>query len=134
MTALGIGVSTSVGIGGDPVNGSSFRDILELFQGDPETDAVLMIGEIGGPQEAEGAEYARYHMSKPVVGYIAGVSAPREQTMGHAGAIVSTRGESAEEKVEMFRAARVTVVPDASSIGATVARVLREHGLSTSGG
>jgi malate-CoA ligase subunit alpha len=75
MKALGIGVSTSVGIGGDPVNGSSFRDILELFEKDPQTEAVMMIGEIGGPQEAEAAEYARDHMKKPVVAYVAGLSA-----------------------------------------------------------
>ncbi len=85
MKELGIGVSTSVGIGGDPINGSSFKDILELFEADPETDAVVMIGEIGGPQEAEAAEYIRAHMSKPVVAYVAGLSAPKGRRMGHAG-------------------------------------------------
>ena len=77
MKELGIGVSTSVGIGGDPINGSSFRDILELFETDPETQAVMMIGEIGGPQEAEAAEFIRDHMTKPVIAYIAGLSAPQ---------------------------------------------------------
>src|SRR6056297_3361793 len=87
MKDRGIGVSTSVGIGGDPINGSSFRDILELFENDPDTDAVVMVGEIGGPQEAEAAAYIRDHMSKPVAAYIAGLSAPKGRRMGHAGAI-----------------------------------------------
>ena len=85
---LGIGVSTSVGIGGDPINGSSFRDILEAFEADPETDVVCMIGEIGGPQEAEAAAYIQNHMKKPVIAYIAGLTAPKGRTMGHAGAII----------------------------------------------
>ncbi|PRD37182.1 succinate--CoA ligase subunit alpha [Gemmobacter lutimaris] len=124
MKALGIGVSTSVGIGGDPVNGSSFRDILQLFEADPETDAVVMIGEIGGPQEAEAAAWVREHMSKPVVAYIAGLSAPKGRKMGHAGAIVSAFGESAQEKVEILTAAGITIAPNPSAIGATVAQVL----------
>jgi malate-CoA ligase subunit alpha len=124
MKALGIGVSTSVGIGGDPINGSSFRDILELFEADEGTDAVMMIGEIGGPQEAEAAVYARDHMTKPVVAYIAGLSAPKGRKMGHAGAIISAFGESAQEKVEILAAAGITVAPDPSSMGATMAAVL----------
>ncbi|MGH1419171.1 MAG: succinate--CoA ligase subunit alpha [Hyphomicrobiaceae bacterium] len=124
MKALGIGVSTSVGIGGDPINGSSFRDLLEEFENDPETDAVLMIGEIGGPQEAEGALYARDHMKKPVAAYIAGLSAPEGRTMGHAGAIVTTSGESAAEKVKILTAAGVTVAPTPADMGATVLKVL----------
>lgn len=124
MKALGIGVSTSVGIGGDPVNGSSFRDILQLFEADPETDAVVMIGEIGGPQEAEAAAWVREHMSKPVVAYIAGLSAPKGRKMGHAGAIVSAFGESAQEKVEILTAAGISIAPNPSAIGATVAQVL----------
>jgi len=98
MKDLGIGISTSVGIGGDPINGSSFRDILELFEKDPDTHAVVMIGEIGGPQEAEAAEFVRDHMSKPVIAYVAGLSAPKGRKMGHAGAIISAFGESASEK------------------------------------
>jgi malate-CoA ligase subunit alpha len=129
MKALGIGVSTSVGIGGDPVNGSSFRDHLELFEADQDTDAVVMVGEIGGPQEAEGADYVRDHMTKPVIAYIAGVSAPKGRKMGHAGAIVSSIGESAQEKTEILAAAGITVAPNPSCIGETVARVLSEHGL-----
>lgn len=124
MKELGIGVSTSVGIGGDPVNGSSFRDILELFEADDDTDAVVMIGEIGGGQEAEGAEYVRDHMTKPVIAYIAGLAAPKGRRMGHAGAIVSGAGESAQEKVEILRSCGITVAPDPSSMGSTVAQVL----------
>jgi malate-CoA ligase subunit alpha len=123
MQALGIGVSTSVGIGGDPINGSSFKDILELFEKDDETKAVMMIGEIGGPQEAEAAAFVRAHMSKPVVGYIAGLTAPKGRRMGHAGAIISAFGESADEKVEILQEAGVTVAPNPSELGATVARV-----------
>ena len=127
MKALGIGVSTSVGIGGDPINGSSFKDILELFQNDPETDAVMMIGEIGGPQEAEAAAWASAHMTKPVVAYIAGLSAPKGRKMGHAGAIISAFGESAQEKVEILTAAGITVAPNPSSMGETMARVLAQR-------
>jgi malate-CoA ligase subunit alpha len=129
MKALGIGVSTSVGIGGDPVNGSSFRDHLELFETDDDTDAVIMVGEIGGPQEAEGADYVRDHMTKPVIAYIAGLSAPKGRKMGHAGAIVSAVGESAQEKAEILTAAGITMAPNPSAMGDTVARVLAEHGL-----
>ena len=124
MKALGIGVSTSVGIGGDPINGSSFKDILQLFEADPETDAVMMIGEIGGPQEAEAAAWVSDHMAKPVVAYIAGLSAPKGRKMGHAGAIISAFGESAQEKVEILSAAGITVAPNPSSMGETMARVL----------
>jgi len=129
LKALGIGVSTSVGIGGDPVNGSSFRDHLELFEADNETDAVIMVGEIGGPQEAEGADYVRDHMTKPVIAYIAGLSAPKGRKMGHAGAIVSAVGESAQEKAKILTAAGITMAPNPSAMGDTVARVLAEHGL-----
>ncbi len=124
MKALGIGVSTSVGIGGDPINGSSFRDILELFEADPGTDAIMMIGEIGGPQEAEAASYTRDQVRKPVVAYIAGLSTPKGRKMGHAGAIVSAFGESAQEKVEILAAAGITVAPNPSSMGETMAMVL----------
>ncbi|MGA1208155.1 MAG: succinate--CoA ligase subunit alpha [Gemmobacter sp.] len=121
MNDLGIGVSTSVGIGGDPINGSSFRDILELFEADPGTDAVMMIGEIGGPQEAEAAEFVRTRMKKPVVAYIAGLSAPKGRKMGHAGAIISAFGESAQEKVEILSAAGITISPTPSAMGETLA-------------
>ena len=126
MKAEGIGISTSIGIGGDPINGSSHRDILELFENDPETKAVLMIGEIGGPQEAEAAEFFKNHMSKPLVAYIAGLTAPKGRRMGHAGAIVSGKGESAAEKVEMLKEAGVVVAPNPSELGSTVANVMKE--------
>ena len=124
MQALGIGVSSSIGIGGDPINGSSFRDILALFEDDPETDAVMMIGEIGGPQEAEAAAYVSAHMTKPVVAYVAGLSAPKGRQMGHAGAIISAFGESAQEKVVMLTAAGIKVAPNPSAMGETMAEVL----------
>ena len=124
---LGIGVSTSVGIGGDPINGSSFRDILEEFENDPATEVVCMIGEIGGPQEAEAAEYIQNHMTKPVIAYIAGLTAPKGRTMGHAGAIISAFGESASEKVEILTAAGVTVAENPSVIGETVAKVMAKR-------
>ena len=124
LKALGIGVSTSVGIGGDPINGSSFRDVLEEFNNDPDTDAVLLIGEIGGPQEAEAGAYVRDHMKKPVVAYIAGLSAPKGRKMGHAGAIISAFGESAPEKVEILKGCGVSIAPTPSEMGSTVAGVL----------
>jgi malate-CoA ligase subunit alpha len=124
LSELGIGISTSVGIGGDPVNGSSFADILALFEADQDTDAVIMIGEIGGPQEAEGAAFARDHMTKPVAGYVAGLAAPAGRTMGHAGAVVSAAGESAREKMDLLSAAGVAVAPDPSRIGLTLAQLL----------
>ena len=124
MQALGISVSSSIGIGGDPVNGSSFRDILELFEADPDTDAVIMIGEIGGPQEAEAAAYVRDHMTKPVAAYIAGLAAPKGRQMGHAGAIISAFGESAQEKVALLSSCGIEVAPNPSAMGDTVARIL----------
>jgi succinyl-CoA synthetase alpha subunit len=126
MKELGIGISTSVGIGGDPINGSSFRDILELFENDPETHAVMMIGEIGGPQEAEAAVYIGEHMTKPVAAYVAGLSAPKGRRMGHAGAIIQAFGESASEKVEMLRDAGVAISPSPSEIGRTMETLLKK--------
>jgi malate-CoA ligase subunit alpha len=124
MKALGIGITTSVGIGGDPINGSSFVDILQRFEEDPETEAVMMIGEIGGPQEAEAARFAKQHMRKPVIGYVAGLTAPKGRRMGHAGAIIRAFGESAAEKVEIMKEAGLTVVPSPADLGAIAARVL----------
>jgi malate-CoA ligase subunit alpha len=124
MMALGIGISTSVGIGGDPINGSSFVDILQRFEEDPETLAVMMIGEIGGPQEAEAALFARKSMKKPVIGYVAGLTAPKGRKMGHAGAIIRAFGESAAEKVEIMKEAGITVVPSPADLGSTAAKVL----------
>jgi malate-CoA ligase subunit alpha len=124
LKSLGIGVSSSVGIGGDPINGSSHRDILERFEQDPETKVVIMIGEIGGPQEVEAGVFAKEHMSKPVVAYIAGLTAPKGRRMGHAGAIISSSGESAAEKVEMLLDLGVIIAPTPSAMGETVAKVL----------
>ena len=127
LKELGIGISTSVGIGGDPINGSSFRDILERFNEDDETKIIALIGEIGGPQEAEGAEFIGKHISKPVVAYVAGLTAPRGKTMGHAGAIISAYGETAEEKVEMLSSVGVTVAPNPAVIGKTIASILSQR-------
>ncbi|EDZ47895.1 succinate--CoA ligase subunit alpha [Leisingera aquaemixtae] len=127
LKELGLGVSTSVGIGGDPINGSSFKDILEWFEKDPETEVIAMIGEIGGPQEAEAAEYIRDHVTKPVVAYVAGLTAPKGRTMGHAGAIISAFGESASEKVEILSAAGVTVAENPAVIGETIASVMKKN-------
>lgn len=124
LKQLGLGISTSVGIGGDPINGSSFLDHLALFEADPDTRAVLMIGEIGGPQEAEAAEWIQANMTKPVVGYVAGQTAPKGRRMGHAGAIISTRGDSAGEKAEIMQSYGLTVAPSAGELGSTMARVL----------
>lgn len=124
MKRLGIGISTSVGIGGDPINGSSHRDIMEKFEEDDETKVVMMIGEIGGPQEVEAGLFAKENMSKPVVAYIAGLTAPKGRRMGHAGAIISASGESAAEKVEILKELGVTIAPTPSAMGETVAQVL----------
>jgi malate-CoA ligase subunit alpha len=128
MKDLGIGVSTSIGIGGDPINGSSFVDHLKRFENDPETDAIMIIGEIGGPQEAEAALYYQEHMTKPVIGYVAGLTAPKGRRMGHAGAIISAFGDTAVEKAEIMRSAGLTVAPSPSELGATVAKVLATAG------
>ena len=121
---LNIGVSTSVGIGGDPINGSSFRDVIEKFEEDTETDAVLMIGEIGGPQEVAAGEFAKENMRKPVIAYIAGLTAPKGRVMGHAGAIVSAYGESAIEKVEILKECGIEISKNPSVMGDTVKSVL----------
>jgi malate-CoA ligase subunit alpha len=124
MKALGIGVTTSVGIGGDPINGSSFLDHLALFNQDPETKAVVMIGEIGGQQEAEAAAWVQENMTKPVVGYVAGLTAPKGRRMGHAGAIISAQGDTAAEKAQIMLSHGLLVAPSAAELGATVAKAL----------
>jgi len=121
---LNIGVSTSVGIGGDPINGSSFKDIIEKFEQDDETEAVLMIGEIGGPQEVSAGQFAKDNMKKPVIAYIAGLTAPKGRVMGHAGAIVSAYGESAVEKVELLKECGVIISKNPSVMGETVKSAL----------
>jgi malate-CoA ligase subunit alpha len=125
MKDLGIGVSTSVGIGGDPINGSSFKDILEKFEEDKNTKAILMIGEIGGPQEVEAGKFAKENMSKPVIAYIAGLTAPKGRVMGHAGAIVSAYGESAVEKVELLKECGVLISKNPSVMGESVKQALK---------
>jgi malate-CoA ligase subunit alpha len=124
MQDVGVGISTSVGIGGDPINGSSFLDHLVLFEEDDETEAVLIIGEIGGHQEAEAAAWIKENMSKPVVGFVAGLTAPKGRRMGHAGAIISAAGDSAAEKTEIMRSYGLRVAPSPADFGSTMAQVL----------
>lgn len=124
LSELGIGISSCVGIGGDPIIGSSFLDIIKLFEDDDETRAIVLVGEIGGPQEAEAAEYIRERVNKPVIAYVAGMSAPKGRKLGHGGAIISAFGESADEKVEMLRDVGAAIAPNPSQIGDTVAKVL----------
>jgi succinyl-CoA synthetase alpha subunit len=123
MSALGMGQSTSVGIGGDPVNGTDFVTVLRAFEDDPETDAVIMIGEIGGPQEVDAARWAKENMSKPIVGFVAGVSAPPGRRMGHAGAIISGEADTANAKMDLMEALGVHVVRNPALIGETAHRV-----------
>ena len=124
LTEQGLGQSTCVGMGGDPLPGSSFVDILQLFQEDPETKAVVLIGEIGGTGEQEAAEFIRKQMTKPVIAYIAGISAPPGRRMGHAGAIISGNASKASNKMESLAAAGATVVDNFARIGLAAKEVL----------
>jgi succinyl-CoA synthetase alpha subunit len=124
LTALGLGQSTCIGIGGDPIIGTSQRDALELFNADPDTHAVVMIGEIGGSAEEEAAEYVKANMTKPVVGFIAGQTAPPGRRMGHAGAIIAGGKGTAAEKFAAMEAAGIHIVKSPADIGAKVKEVL----------
>jgi succinyl-CoA synthetase alpha subunit len=128
MTGLGLGQSTCVGIGGDPVNGTDFKTVLQAFEGDDETDVVVMIGEIGGQQEVEAARWAAQYMSKPLVAFIAGVSAPRGRRMGHAGAVIAGDADTATAKLDAIEALGHRVVRNPADIGDTVLRAVKEIG------
>jgi len=128
MTGLGLGQSTCVGIGGDPVNGTDFRTVLEAFETDDDTDVVVMIGEIGGRQEVEAATWASQYMSKPLVCFIAGVSAPRGRRMGHAGAVIAGDADTATAKLDAIEGLGHRVVRNPAEIGDTVLRTVKEAG------
>ena len=124
---VGMGQSTAIGIGGDPIIGTNFIDLLELFQNDPETEAMLMIGEIGGNAEQQAAEYIKQHVTKPVAGFIAGRTAPPGKRMGHAGAIISGGSGTAEEKIAALQSAGVEVAESPADMGAAVKRAIEKR-------
>ena len=124
LTALGLGQSTAIGIGGDPVKGMDFIDCLQLFERDPQTKAVLMIGEIGGTSEEEAARFVKKHMKKPVAAFIAGQTAPPGKRMGHAGAIISGGKGTAAEKIAALRDAGIAIAPNPAELGKTIAPLI----------
>jgi len=124
VTEMGLGQSSAVGIGGDPINGLKHIDILKLFNDDPETDAVIMIGEIGGPDEVNAAEWAKTNMKKPIVGFIAGVTAPPGKRMGHAGALISGGADTAQAKLEIMEACGIRTTKNPSEMGKLLKSVL----------
>ncbi len=129
LTRRGIGQSTCVGIGGDPIPGTTVREMLELFDGDPDTKAVVLIGEIGGSAEQEAAEYIKQSMSKPVISFVAGSTAPPGRRMGHAGAIIAGNTGTAQAKKEALAAAGAVICDSPAEIGSTTERVMKERGL-----
>lgn len=126
LTKAGLGQSTCIGIGGDPIIGTSTRDAVELFMADPETEGIVMIGEIGGDMEAQAARYIQSNGNKPVVGFIAGATAPKGRTMGHAGAIIGGKDDTAEAKKAILRECGVHVVDSPAHIGAKMAELLKK--------
>ena len=127
LTAIGLGQSTCVGLGGDPLPGTTFVDVLRLFQGDTDTQAIVLIGEIGGTSEQEAADYIRTEVTKPVIAFIAGASAPEGRRMGHAGAIITGRASRADEKQRALVAAGVTVIDNLGELAAAAQRVVPPH-------
>jgi len=126
LTRRGIGQSTAIGIGGDPIIGTNFVDALELFERDPQTEAIVMIGEIGGNAEETAAEFIKAHVRKPVVAFIAGQTAPPGRRMGHAGAIISGGHGTAAEKIRALEAAGIRVAKSPAVIGDTVVELMRK--------
>jgi succinyl-CoA synthetase alpha subunit len=124
LTEIGLGQSSAVGIGGDPINGLKHIDVMRLFNDDPETDAVIMIGEIGGPDEAEAARWCKEHMKKPIVGFIAGVTAPAGKRMGHAGALISGGADTADAKLAIMEECGFTVTRNPSEMGKLLKQLL----------
>ena len=124
LTKAGLGQTTAIGIGGDPIVGTTTRDAIELFMADPETEGIVMIGEIGGSMEAEAAEWIRDHGTKPVVGFIAGATAPKGRTMGHAGAIVGGKADTAEAKKAIMKECGIHVIDSPADIGSMMASLL----------
>jgi succinyl-CoA synthetase alpha subunit len=125
VTKAGMGQSTCIGIGGDPIIGTTTKEAVEMLMNDPDTDGIIMIGEIGGTMEAEAAQYVKEHGTKPVVGFIAGQTAPKGRTMGHAGAIIGGKDDTAEAKMEIMAACGIHVVKSPAELGVTMAKALK---------